>query len=193
MGTRAIVAVPYGDTWRGRHSHWDGYPTGRAKNLWAIVKRDGIDQARRVLTADYYGWSSINADQADLSKIKVPAKFKDSHAVGEAFGWDSPEYHAFNWRQYNHNGQFQIVVGYGNAYTSEPLSGVLSGQVQSSEDEWITPEDPIDTEWAYVLADDGLWVFKCHFKPNPNLVGVYRWDDPEPDWEAVEAKGEGCC
>lgn len=57
MGTRAIVATPYGDSWRGRHTHWDGYPTGRAKHLWAIVQRDGVEQARKVITADYYGWS----------------------------------------------------------------------------------------------------------------------------------------
>lgn len=65
MGTRSIIAVPYGeDSWRGRYVHWDGYPAHMGKELSAIILRDGYDKAVQVLTEDHKSWSSIHSNRA---------------------------------------------------------------------------------------------------------------------------------
>lgn len=64
MSTNSIIAVPVipGDiVWKGRYAHWDGYPTHMGKQLWAIIKRDGLDVARKTLTEVNTEWSGINA------------------------------------------------------------------------------------------------------------------------------------
>lgn len=63
MATRCIIAEPYGDGWRGRYSHWDGYPSAKLPELFALVKRDGVETVRKVLLHDNYSWSSIDPDK----------------------------------------------------------------------------------------------------------------------------------
>jgi len=60
MGTRSVIAKPYGDIWKGRYCHWDGYPQWLGHNLFNIVKRDGVEVARKTLVDDNFYWSSIN-------------------------------------------------------------------------------------------------------------------------------------
>lgn len=62
MATRCIIAEPHGDGWRGRYSHWDGYPSAKLPELFALVKRDGVETVRKVLLHDNYSWSSIDPD-----------------------------------------------------------------------------------------------------------------------------------
>lgn len=62
MATRCIIAEPHGDGWRGRYSHWDGYPSAKLPQLFALVARDGVETVRKVLLHDNYSWSSINPD-----------------------------------------------------------------------------------------------------------------------------------
>lgn len=62
MATRCIIAEPYGDGWRGRYSHWDGYPNAKLPELFALVNRDGVETVRKVLLHDNYSWSSIDPD-----------------------------------------------------------------------------------------------------------------------------------
>lgn len=87
--------------------------------------------------------------------------------------------------------QFVAVPGYGIAYTSHVIDSIGAGYRQSEESHWLGPNEEhgtADTEWAYVLADDGLWVFLCHFDGGSvTPVGQHRWDAAEPDWNAVEA------
>lgn len=186
MSTRAFVAVPYGDSWRGRHTHWDGYPTSRARELWALVRHDGLKTVRRVLTEDYAGWSTIGAGTPDITGVRANANASYGTAARHAsqFRGKYPLYDSK---------RFVNVPGYGVAYSSKVVT--FNGQKnyqQCNPDQWITPEDSLDTEWGYVLATDGLWVLKCHggagYGPPPTLIGVYRWDEPEPNWQEVEDK-----
>jgi hypothetical protein len=59
MSTRSVIAKPYGDIWKGRYCHWDGYPQWLGHNLFNIVKRDGVEVARKTLVDDNFYWSSI--------------------------------------------------------------------------------------------------------------------------------------
>lgn len=61
MGTRAVVAVPYGDgSWRGRYVHWDGAPQSLGRVLWALLHREGLRRVVEVVTEEHYGWSSLD-------------------------------------------------------------------------------------------------------------------------------------
>lgn len=64
MSTRSIIAIPDGQTWKGRYCHWDGYPSNMGKELTAIIRRDGYETAVKVLTGDNRSWSSVRSDQS---------------------------------------------------------------------------------------------------------------------------------
>lgn len=140
MGTRSTICEPHGDSYRGRYCHWDGYPNWMARQLWAIVKRDGLDTARVALLYKQTEWSSIIADPEDESLNRSRS-------------------------------QFRAFPGYGVHYDVQ-------------DDAWRGPDDI--EEWAYVLADDGLEVIRNPWSGPAFRVGKYRWDEPEPDWQAVE-------
>jgi hypothetical protein len=183
MSTRAIVAEPHGDSWRGRHTHSDGYPSGRGQTLWALVARDGVETVRKTIIHTYFGWSSIDPTQQDF--IGVPP---DQNAP-----YGSPAYDAYMFSpggMYG-DGRFVVVPGYGVAYTTAgPAEGVRHGP-QSSEDEWFGPHEQYgfsDKEWAYVLADDALWVLKLPWNgTEATLIATCRWDASEPNWEVMES------
>lgn len=65
MSTRSVIAVPDGESWKGRYVHWDGYPTGVGAQVLEIVQRDGVVKAREVLTTEHYGWSVVSSDCTD--------------------------------------------------------------------------------------------------------------------------------
>jgi hypothetical protein len=60
MGTRSVVGVPYGDGFRGRYCHWDGYPTYNGVHLWRMIQRDGIEKVVNTIVFDNYQWSSLD-------------------------------------------------------------------------------------------------------------------------------------
>lgn len=191
MSTRSIVAVPHGDSWRGRYIHSDGYPTARAAQLWALVQRDGLETCRRVLTEEHYGWSSLDPDEPSIEGVQVPATSEEAWK----FEYGSPEYVAY---QFGPNGmygdgRFAVVPLWGQAFTDtviKEMSGDNGPYQQVTEDKWLDPSCTDDTEWAYVLADDGLWVLKCNWDDPPTLVGTYRWELAEPNWKIVEGVEE---
>lgn len=55
---------------------------------------------------------------------------------------------------------------------------------EASQSELITSSgDDCGTEWAYVIADNGLTVFEN--RRGWQYIGTYKWDE-EPEWESVE-------
>jgi hypothetical protein len=64
MGTRAVIAKPDGDGWKGRYHHWDGYPSGLGATLIAAKdKHFGGDLAKmtkHLIDDEKVGWSTIN-------------------------------------------------------------------------------------------------------------------------------------
>lgn len=62
MSTNGIVAAPYGDSWRGRHVNWDGYPSWLGKQLQTIVLSDGVDKAVEGLIDAVQEWSSVDSN-----------------------------------------------------------------------------------------------------------------------------------
>lgn len=109
MGTRSILAVPYGDGWRGRYCHWDGYPTHNGARIWALVQEHGLDEVARMLVIDHYGWSSLSERSS-----RTP--------LGD--GYD--------------DGRFALVDGYGVAYTTEEGQSDPDEWITHDGDKWGT-------------------------------------------------------
>lgn len=86
MGTRSVVAVRYGDSWRGRYVHWDGYPTGVGQALLEIRRNlypNDLDGMVRALTETHRGWSSINAEErVELPDYYESDRFEAVHGIG---------------------------------------------------------------------------------------------------------------
>jgi hypothetical protein len=63
MSTHAIIGTPTPDGgFRGRYVHHDGFPHGVGKTFAAIIARDGLEYALRVLTRQYTSWSLLDED-----------------------------------------------------------------------------------------------------------------------------------
>lgn len=56
MSTRSILAVPYGDAWRGRYCHSDGYLTHNGRVLWNEVRQVGAAAFEEFLTNGRGSW-----------------------------------------------------------------------------------------------------------------------------------------
>lgn len=82
MGTRSTVAVPEGDSWRGRYVHWDGYPSGvggALQHIRAELYPDDLDGMVKMLTVDHWYWSTLDGagqlsdiDKDDPRWVPVP-------------------------------------------------------------------------------------------------------------------------
>jgi hypothetical protein len=59
MATRACIAIPTDNGFKGRYSHSDGNPAWLLRQLVTLVNRDGVDAARKMLFENHFGWSYI--------------------------------------------------------------------------------------------------------------------------------------
>ena len=71
MSTRCCIAKPWGESWRGRYVHSDGYPTGVGVAIKRAVDRLGSTKAAIKLLIDSSwakaGWSAIDAPTIDFA------------------------------------------------------------------------------------------------------------------------------
>lgn len=84
MATRSIIAVPYGDGWKGRYAHWDGYPDWMGQALWRIVQRDGVEGARNILTNVNRYWSNVDPTCSGLGDWQDDGRFRFVKGYGVA-------------------------------------------------------------------------------------------------------------
>lgn len=166
MGTRSLILKPHGDGFLGRYCHWDGYPDGVGQTLINIVRRDGVEKARKVLIDDHHYWSSIDdsmvinlykggdSHERDLSSYPPGTMIESLSYPGEQCGMVRASY----------------VVGYGEADLNCP-----KGDGSDRDDDWVvTPENYGQwgwCEWVYLLADAGLW------------YTTYNEADEQPRWD----------
>ena len=55
MGTRGCVAIARGDGWQGVYNHWDSYPNGLGKDLWAHLQGKDLEEFAKELLS-YGDW-----------------------------------------------------------------------------------------------------------------------------------------
>ena len=169
MSTRAVVAVGTRERWEGRYVHMDGYPTGLGWAIWEIVKRDGVEAARKALVRDADSWSAIDPEVVAIADLPKDVTPENTHELSAG--------ESLTYRAYKYGGAQEPVVGYGVKHTD-------------GEGAPITPADsPRGLEWLYVIADDGVhfaeatdrgdggqWVFVAHVS----------WDMRDPEWHKIE-------
>lgn len=80
MSTHAILARPTPSGYEGVYLHSDGYPTHALVQIGELVRRDGVDKVRAVLTDWTKGWSTIGPDQV------LPWHGEDRYEVVEGYG-----------------------------------------------------------------------------------------------------------
>lgn len=166
MSTRAAIAKPQGDGWIGKYQHSDGYPTWLGATLWKSLHTDfsGDVTAFLAWALDSHpaGWSSYSGPNAAAPKC------------------------------YCHDDYFVSRDGV--------------------HEEWFVEEggcgpgcSPLSIQWVYVFdaASKTLTILNRKEDTRPQTErsgssedGYYhttvtstRLDGPEPDWDAVEAKG----
>jgi hypothetical protein len=168
MGTRCAVAVPHGDSWRGRYVHWDGYPSAKVPFLQEVVRRDGLETARRTLVEDYYGWSSLSSREIAHSWSSEP-RFASVPGYGEAYTTIDNQSHPDRWvepdkpdggveycyvlrddaievldRRVKGGGHAMGMFGW--SFNPESVEWVVLYQVGYGEDDWQEPEEPDDDD-----------------------------------------------
>lgn len=102
MATRCIIAEPYGDGWRGRYSHWDGYPTVKVPQLTELVLRDGVEKVRKVLLHDHLSWSVIDPDykRREGTEWKYVKGYGEAHTDISSVKWFTQDDYNFAWAEY---------------------------------------------------------------------------------------------
>jgi hypothetical protein len=102
MSTPAVVAVPYGDGWRGRAVNGDGYPTWTGAKLLELVERDGPDKViDTVVNSDIYGWSYLDPNMDETQDHLLGKRARPVPGYGLAYttvqdqtdpeDWGTPE------------------------------------------------------------------------------------------------------
>lgn len=120
MPTRSLVGtVNEAGLFRGRYIHHDAAPTSMATELSAMIARDGLPVALRVITEDHYGWSSLAASQPDIEGVTPDRDARRGTPAEVAYTMTSGVYS---------DGRFASIPGYGLAYTTK--------EGQSNPDDW---------------------------------------------------------
>ena len=176
MSTRSVVAIPYGDVWRGRYVHSDGYPTHMGRELFVMVQRYSLETVIDVLTQQHYGWSYLDAEQPDIAGVTPnrDAKYGTPEYLASQFSGDSGQRGSYS------DGRFVNVPNYGIAYTTT--------DGQSGSEDWFMPDPDNWTEWVYVLTISGLLVIETPYKKPDVVVGLFDWN-ANHDWEAIQNSG----
>lgn len=92
MSTHASIQRP--GAGRGRYVHFDGYPSGVGEQLWAIVKRDGVEKARQVLVDEHGEWRCLHTSTIDTDgAVEGYGEFyPETEANDPAAWWDDMEW-----------------------------------------------------------------------------------------------------
>lgn len=168
MATRGCIARLTEGRWEGRYHHWDSYPEGLGRTLWALYHgffgRD-LGRMLRVLIDEHpAGWSTI---------VDVDFRLRP--------GWVEAEI-----RAEGQGPRRPVCYCHGERNDSpltlwEPLDGCPGPN---------SPCDPLFIEWVYVLRPSGLLVLASCPAPRGGYrhVGVadVPWTGPEPDWAALD-------
>lgn len=158
MSTRWAIARQKGDTWEGRYVHSDGYPSHALRQLFLIRSEgfDGdVDAMLRYYLDDHCGWSWVGPD------TKTPAGFVEIS----------------NWPSYENQAAYEAFFRQNHCYCHGDRHEDLWDDWRRGND-----TDTADLEWAYVLNDIGVSVFKPNVEGTRwEFLALVRWDEELTD------------
>jgi hypothetical protein len=149
MSTRACIARKHGDGFLGVYHHWDGYPTGLGKTLWAAAHERPLPDLLRLLIDEHpAGWSTINGANLDLSpgfrELGDKVNFLDGERPAECYCHDD-----------RHEEESSVTetddMGMEWAYVFDEEIGAMNVLKRIGED-WtiraVVPLDDPEPDWA---------------------------------------------
>jgi hypothetical protein len=173
MSTRSVIAIPEGDSWKGRYHHSDGYPSGVGRELFKLVNERGLKWTRKTLMA--HMWSTILSADWSLEP-EWPTEDRNFGLV---------RCHRCHRPRWN---------GCKCAEPTFPARCYCHGGRQEKP-YWIK-RDPVckqgDLDWAYILGAQAL-VIERPVRRNKNYIITawetvvsVPWNGPEPEWDQIE-------
>lgn len=202
MSTRSIIATPDGKGGfvNGIYMHYDGYPTGMGANVHRLVREQGAKKFLDALDTAPQGWESIDYEGsrdlfAERYNMALDAYHEDKH---ERLANDIPV------KPFSFSEEHVPSVGVRRTRWLRDGSGGRDEYVGPDEvPRWRMDWSPDDkdkgedkenslkdswVEWVYVVDPEtnSMEILKNNYREGPTPVGRVRFDDPSPNWEAME-------
>src|SRR5262245_9375701 len=157
MSTRAVIAEPRGDEWRGRYHHSDGYPSGLGRELWGKIAHYGPERVRKFLIHEHTGWSFI----LDADWLQTPG----------FVNYD---------RRYAHvDGEFKRLDFRPQCYCHGERAEKGWWITRRGNDG--------GTEWVYIIGKLAMTVETRDWQAKRWVtVAHLPYGGPEPDWQAID-------
>jgi len=173
MSTRGVIAKPYADGWAGTYQHFDSYPTGLGKKLWAIL-HGGLGSEYPQNARDCH----LNVQFATVDELLAFA------LDFEHGGWSSfPSCCYHHWRPEE----------------DEPLTELIQAPCCGGGDGMGCTEetcDPLMLEWVYILSGQTMTVLGHYSIPDETVSYRSRYAHrvvaqvdlagAEPDWQLMQ-------
>ncbi len=206
MSTRGCVAIAKGKGWIGVYNHFDSYPEGLGKNLWAHLKSNfKISElskfAENLLQFD--DWRNYLNGKVGVCEYCGKKGLGQPHSINGRICFVSKKTNNDLEITYNLN-----KIGYPDPEAKYHQHGNLSNKMTSEE------PDPLFIEWVYVIdpkeqtfsvyasrrakgsykkkSSDGLRSWKSpnyeHF-----LVKRFLFKGAEPNWKSLGKKANRMC
>lgn len=179
MSTRGAIARPIAESatggWEGRYHHFDSYPTGLGKTLWALhfgfFDRDIAAMTKYLIDDHPAGWSTINGRDLSLT----------------------PGFIEYG-RKHNHREQDRALC-YCHGDRSEEHDNLIRCDGVACTGSTC---DPLFIEWAYVLHPEGMSIYTMDKVAGEDryrhdngyrhiLMHTASWGAEEPHWELMES------
>jgi hypothetical protein len=154
----------------GRYNHYDSYPSGLGKTLWAAFHGHFASEPNHGKRAAAMQRFFIDDHPAGWSSL-VGADFSLAPGFSNSYDWN------------NEPRQPQCYCDGDRSEDETPLFHCLGGERCDGDG-----CDPIDIEWAYVIDGIALDVYGSRRTDEGwrhILIASIKWDGPEPDWKAV--------
>lgn len=134
MSTYAAVARPLDNGFEGRYVHSDGSPRYLGVVLVWLVVLHGVDDVRRVLIDEHYGWSLLDPYRSATDENSLGERAVNVPGWGLAYT-DTPLTHA-------------------------PWGTPQNPYRQTSAGDWCRHDNDPDVDYTYVLNDNALTVLQ---------------------------------
>lgn len=199
MSTRAVIAKPDGDGFRGRYHHFDGYPSGLGVALvGTLAEQFGGDleaMVTRLIDEEHVGWSNIIGhdlsmpscwhDSSDPAALCASCTLPMWRHYAQYYPEGTADDPVVNGRRRAGLIHPEQVMQLGHSFEAlppepqGPQSYTARGESAQDGDYWITNQgDDGGTEWAYVLSAGGVLVVKREYLSLTwRTLALVAWND----------------
>lgn len=157
MSTRGVIGRATPSGWKGRYHHWDSYPKGLGKTLFALANghfKGDLKGMMKVLIDDHTGWSTINGKDFKWPPGYVESGSTQDKAL-EAFQAHVPQCYCHGAR---HEEGWIVKPG----------------------------DDPQEWAYVVNVKKQTMDVLYGNARKQWDFVKTVAFDAAEPDWSVIE-------